>query len=321
VLVVIITNINDSNITNLRVNIMYDLIIVGGGLAGITAAIYAARKEMNFIIISPEFGGEIANTPYVENWPGIKTISGMDLAQNYIEHMKSLNVKIVEDFVTEVAKNGETFTVKTYGDTFESKTILWATGSKYRELKVPGEEQFKGRGVTYCSTCDGPLFKNKTVAVVGAGNNGLTSAIYMSNIAKKVYIINKNPVLKGDPILAEKLLNNKNVEIINNARVKEIKGDKLVRSAIIMTPEGEKEIIMDGVIINVGYVPITEPIKNVVELDQLGYVAVDNKKMTKVQGFFAAGDVVNNPYKQLVVSASDGCTAALGAFDYLSMKK
>ncbi|MGV8151030.1 MAG: NAD(P)/FAD-dependent oxidoreductase [Candidatus Woesearchaeota archaeon] len=300
---------------------MYDLIIVGGGLAGMTAAIYAARKEMNFIIISPEFGGEIANTPYVENWPGIKTIGGRELADDYVEHMKSLNVKIVEDFVTNVEKDGETFKISTYGETFESKTVLWATGSKYRELKVPGEEQFKGRGVTYCSTCDGPLFKNKVVAVVGAGNNGLTSAIYMANIASKVYLINKNPILKGDAILAEKLVNNQNVEIINNARVKEIRGDKLVRSAIITTPEGDKEIAMDGVIINVGYVPITEPIKNIVKLDSFGYVAVDSKKMTEIGGLFAAGDVVNNPYKQLVVSASDGCTAALGVFDYLSMKK
>lgn len=300
---------------------MYDMIIVGGGLAGITAAIYAARKEMNFLIISPEFGGEIANTPYVENWPGIQHMNGMELAQNYVEHMKSLNVNIMEDFVTEVKKEGETFKVKTYNGTFEAKTVLWATGSKYRELKVPGEEQFKGRGVTYCSTCDGPLFKNKTVAVVGAGNNGLTSAIYMSNIAKKVYIINKNPALKGDAILAEKLLGNEKVEIINNARVKEIHGEKLVNAITITVPEGEQKIALEGVIVNVGYVPITDPIKGVVSLDALGYVSVDPRKMTSVKGLFAAGDVVNNPYKQLVISAGDGCTAALGVFDYLSMKK
>ncbi|HIH32320.1 TPA: FAD-dependent oxidoreductase [Candidatus Woesearchaeota archaeon] len=297
---------------------MYDLIIVGGGLAGITAAIYAARKDMNFIIISPEFGGEIANTPTVENWPGIKSINGIELAENYVEHMKSLNVKIVENFVTEVKKQDDNFIVNTYEGTYESKTIIWATGSRYRELKVPGEEQFKGRGVTYCSTCDGPLYKNKMVAVVGAGNNGLTSAIYMANIAKKVYLLNKNPQLKGDPILAEKLLNNPKVEIMNNTRVKEIKGDKKVTSLITMD---DKEIVVDGVIINVGYVPITDPIKDIVELDSSGYVAVDNKNMTKVPGFFATGDVVNNPYKQLVISASDGCKAALGVFDYLSMKK
>lgn len=299
---------------------MYDLIIVGGGLAGITAAIYAARKEMNFIIISPEFGGEIANTPYVENWPGEKHIGGMDLAQKYVEHMKSLNVNIVEDFVTEVKKEGDKFIVKTYEKTFESKTLIWATGSKYRELKVPGEERFKGRGVTYCSTCDGPLFKNKDVAVIGAGNNGLTSAIYMSNIANKVYLINKNPSIKGDPILAEKLLKNEKVEIIHNAKVKEIKGEKLVRSIIIATPNEERELEVEGVIVNVGYVPITEQIKDLVPLDPLGYVSVDQKKMTSTPGLFAAGDVVNNPYKQLVISAGDGCTAALGVFDYLSTK-
>ncbi len=308
------------NIEN-KVNEMYDLIIVGGGLAGITAAIYAARKEMNFIIISPEFGGEIANTPYVENWPGVKSIGGMELAQNYVEHMKSLNVKIVEDFVTEVHKDGEYFSIKTYNDTFQTKTVIWATGSKYRELKVPGEEQFKGRGVTYCSTCDGPLFKNKTVAVVGAGNNGLTSTIYMSNIAKKVYLINKNPRLKGDPILAEKIINDSNVEILNESRVKEIHGDKIVKRITVTINGEEKELDVDGVIINVGYIPITDLIKDIVTLDALGYVPVGQNKMTSVNGFFAAGDVVNNPSKQLVISASDGCIATLGAFDYLSMKK
>jgi len=300
---------------------MYDLIIVGGGLAGMTAAIYAARKEMNFIIISPEFGGEISNTPVVENWPGIKSIRGMELAQNYVDHMKSLNVKIIEDAVTEIKKEGENFTVNTYGGSFSTKTIIWATGSKYRELKVPGEQELKGRGVTYCSTCDGPLYKNKTVAVVGAGNNGLTSAIYMAAIANKVYLINKNPKLKGDAILSEALLKSPKVEIINNSRVKQINGEKKVTSAIITIGDAEKELALDGVIINVGYTPITDPIKDIVELDPFGYLAVDQKNMTKVPGFFATGDVVNNPYKQLVISASDGCKAALGAFDYLATKK
>ncbi len=297
---------------------MYDLIIVGGGLAGITAAIYAARKEIKFALIAPELGGEIQNTTYVENWPGIKSVDGRTLADSYVEHLKSFNVEIIDDAVTNVKKEKNAFTVTTYGGTYETKTLIWATGSKYKELGVPGEEKLKSRGVTYCSICDGPLFKNKIVAVVGAGNNGLTSTIYMADIAKKVYLINKNPKLKGDPILAEKIISNPKVEIINDARVKEIKGEKLVTSIIL---QDNKEIETQGVIINVGYTPITEPIKNIVPLDQLGYVEINQKGMTKTEGLFAAGDVVNNPYKQLAISAGQGCAAALGVYDYLTGMK
>ncbi|MGV8171889.1 MAG: NAD(P)/FAD-dependent oxidoreductase [Candidatus Woesearchaeota archaeon] len=296
---------------------MYDLIIVGGGIAGITAAIYAARKEMKFIIISPEFGGEIVSTTYVENWPGIKSITGRELAKNYLDHMKSLGVEIVEDLVTEV-KHDDHFQVTTYGGIYESKTLIWATGSRFKELGVPGEGELRSRGVTYCSICDGPLYKNKVVAVVGAGNVALTSAIYMANIAKKVYIINRSGNIRGDPILLDKLNGMSTVEIVNNAKVKSINGEKEVNS---ITLEDGQEIQLNGIIINIGHIPITEPIKNIVELNIYGYVEVDRKNMTKTEGLFAAGDVVFNPYKQLVISASDGAKAALGAYDYLSSKK
>jgi NADH-dependent peroxiredoxin subunit F len=300
---------------------IYDLLIVGGGLAGIAAAIYAARKEMKFAIISPEFGGEIANTTYVENYPGFASIDGKELAQKYVDHMKSFeNLEIIEDAVTEVKKDGNLFWVTTYGGSFKSKTVIWATGSKYKSLNVPGEEELKSRGVTYCSTCDGPLFKNKTVVVVGAGNSGLTSAIYMKDIAKHVYLLNKNPAIKGDPVLVDRLKDPK-VTIINNSKTKKIVGEKKVESITIDNNGKEESIQVDGVIVNVGYLPITEPIKGMIEVDSFGYLSTDNKQMTKIPGFFAAGDVVNNPYKQLVVSASDGCVAALGAYDYLISQK
>ena len=298
-------------------NKMYDLLIVGGGIAGITAAIYAARKEMKFAIISPEFGGEIMNTSYVENWPGIKSISGRELADKYVEHMKSLNVEIIEDAVTEV-KHDKYFWVTTYGGVYESKTLIWATGSRYKELGVPGEGELRGRGVTYCSICDGPLFKNKIVAVIGAGNNALTSAIYMANIAKKVYVLARSEKIRGDPVLLDALKSHLNVEIVVNAKVKSINGEKKVVS---ITLENGSHVELDGVIINIGYIPITEPIKNIVELNEFEYVEVNSKNMTTLQGLFAAGDVVFNPYKQLVISASDGAKAALGAYDYLSTLK
>ena len=296
---------------------MYDLIIVGGGIAGITAAIYAARKGMDFIIISPEFGGEIANTTFVENWPGIKSISGKDLARSYEEHMKSLNVAVIEDVVTEVTHD-EHFHVKTYENEYESKTLVWATGSKFKELGVPGEGELRGKGVTYCSICDGPFYKNKTVAVVGGGNSGLTSAIYMANIAKKVYLYENTGKINGDPVLLKNLESKDNVEIETNMTIISINGERKVTSITLL--DG-REIETDGVVINIGYTPFTEPIKGIVELNRYGYVEVNWKNMTKLQGLFAAGDVVFNPYKQLVISASDGAKAVLGAYDYLSAKK
>ncbi|MGV8171890.1 MAG: NAD(P)/FAD-dependent oxidoreductase [Candidatus Woesearchaeota archaeon] len=296
---------------------MHDLIIVGGGIAGVTAAIYAARKEMKFIIISPEFGGEIINTTYVENWPGIKSVSGKELAENYVDHMKSLNVEVIEDIVIEV-KHKDHFSITTRNNVYESKTLIWATGSRYRELNILGEEKFRGRGVTYCSICDGPIFKDKIVAVIGAGNVGLTAAIYMSNIANKVYLIECSEKLNGDPILVDRLNSKPNVEIMVGAKLESINGERRVTS---VTLEDHREIQLDGVLINIGYVPVTEPIKNIVELNRYGYVEVDWKNMSKTEGLFAAGDVVFNPYKQLVISASDGAKAALGAYDYISAKK
>ena len=176
----------------------------------------------------------------------------------------------------------------------------------------------RGRGVSYCSICDGPLFKHKTVAIVGAGNNGLTSAIYMSNIAKKVYVLVRTEKIRGDPILLDQVKSKSNVEILLNSKLKLINGEKKVTS---ITLENHQEIELDGVLINIGYNPITEPIQNIVELNLYGYLEVDRKNMTKLPGLFAAGDVVLNPYKQLVISASDGAKAALGAYEYVSALK
>jgi alkyl hydroperoxide reductase subunit F len=313
--------IDVNNADAIKTSKVYDLLIVGGGIAGITAAIYAARKEMTFAIIAPEFGGEIANTTYVENYPGFSNIAGRELADKFVAHMKQFNVEIIEDAVTLVSKENDIFTITTYGGKYLSKTLIWATGSKYKELGVPGEVEMLGRGVTYCSICDGPLYKNKIVAVVGAGNNGLTSAIYMKSLARKVYLISKYPTIKGDPVLIDKLLADTNVEIIYSAKPTRIKGDKRVEAMILNVNGEEKELIIEGIIVNVGYTPIVEPIKNIVELNSFGYLDVDVKGMTKTKGFFAAGDVVYNPYKQLVISASNGAVAALGVYDYLSSLK
>jgi len=163
--------------------IMYDLIIVGGGPAALTAAIYAARKEMSFIVIAPELGGEVMNTTFVENYPGLKSITGKNLAMSFADHARQFNFKHIEDAATDVTKHGNVFKVKTYEKEYESKTVIWATGSQYRTLNVPGEAELRSRGITYCSICDGPLFKGKAVAVVGGGNSGLTSVLYMLDIS------------------------------------------------------------------------------------------------------------------------------------------
>lgn len=300
---------------------MYELIIVGGGPAAMTAAIYAARKELKFALIAPELGGEIVNTSHVENYPGQISITGRELAKSFAEHMKSFNIEHIEDAVTNVKKEGDIFKVKTYGSTYKSKTILWATGSNYRSLNIPGEGELRSRGVTYCSICDGPLFKKKTVAVIGTGNSALTSVIYMLDIAKKVYLVGRSAAIRADAMMVDKAKADPKLEILYNSTVRSINGEKRVESITILENGSEKTIPVDGVIINIGHTPITEPIKDIVPLDPSGYAVVDAHNMTSVKGLFAAGDVVNVPYKQIVIATGQGATAALGAYDYVKTLK
>ena len=300
---------------------MYDLIIIGAGPAGITAAIYAARRKVNALVISKDIGGQAAATGQIENYTGFTVVTGAELAKKFSEHIKEFNVNIREgEEVKKVEKVKGIFKVTTGKGSYEAKALIIATGARPRKLGVPGEDKYRNKGVAYCATCDAPLFAGKNVAVVGGGNAALESAIQLMNIAKKVYIININNRLSGEAVMAEKVLAAKNVEIIPDARTTEIIGKKFVTGLRYEKSGKTKELAVEGIFIEIGYVPASEIIPFVGK-NKLKEIVVGCSSRTNVPGLFAAGDVSDVPFKQIIIAAGEGCKAALAAFNYLSKKR
>lgn len=315
---------------------MFDLVIVGASAAGLSASVYAARRNLNFVVVSKDVGGEVALSGEIENWPGVIHTDGIALAKAFHEHTKSYNVNIEEGVEVTAIKSKKNHHVVMAKDalgketTYETKTILIASGIHPRELNVPGEKKLKGRGVTYCTVCDGPLFKGKVTATVGAGNSALESALMMGGIASKVYLVTKYPDTpetkggfpKGEHILIEKVKNLANVEIIYNANTTRITGDKKVTGLTYVDTQSnqEKEIVTDAAMVHVGMMPNSSFI-NTVEKTPAGEIVVDVTGRTKVPGIFAAGDVTNIPFKQIVIAAGQGVTAVLSAIDYINRWK
>lgn len=311
---------------------MLDLVIIGGAAAGSSAAIYAARRKLNFIMITDNIGGEVALSGVVNNWPGIIEIQGYELAQKFSEHVKSYNVKTDEGWRVEkiepikkhyliTAKNS-TGEIKTH----ETKTVIIATGIHPRRLDIPNEKEMYQKGVTYCTVCDGPLFRNKVTATVGSGNAALESALMMANIASKVYLISKysntpennGGFPKGEKILVDKIKQISNVEIIYNAKTTEILGDDRVAGLkYIDEHDEEKTIEAQGVMVHVGQIPNSQFVDNA-EKTRTGEIVVDAKCHTTLPGIFAAGDVTNIPYKQIGISTGQGIIAALAAIEYIN---
>jgi thioredoxin-disulfide reductase len=297
---------------------MYDLIIIGGGPGGMTAAIYAARKQLKFAIIYKEIGGEVAKTTVIENYTGYKSVTGQELTELMDAHMKNYNPEVIEDEVTAVEKKGKTFIVKTYERELETKTVIISTGATPKFLKIPGEKEYASKGVSWCAICDAPLFFGKDVAIIGAGNTGLTSVLSLLDIANKVYLISKYGEPKADEVMVEKAKKNPKLEIVPEADTKLINGSKFVESITVETPKGNRTIPVQGVFINIGYIPNTRCLNGLVELDTFGYIITDANNMTNVPGIFACGDVTNAPYKQIVIAAAAGANALLGVYDYIS---
>ncbi len=306
---------------------VFDLIIVGGSVAASAAGIYAARRKLNFKIITLNLGGEVAISGIIENWPGIIRTDGITLAKNLIKHLKYYGASI-EEFVEvlEIKKEGEIFLIKAQKKTdgmesleYRAKTVIVATGVHPRKLDVPGEQKFLHKGLSYCTTCDGPLFGSKIVAVIGGGNAALEAALMLSNIAKKIFIINKNPNFKGEAVLIDKVLSSKNVEIIYNALTKEILGDNFVTGLIYedIQSKEEKKLEIQGVFVHIGMVPNSHIVPEV-EKNPFGEIIVSKKCETSIPGLFAAGDVTDIPYKQIAISAGQGVIAALAAVEYLN---
>jgi len=299
---------------------MYDLIIIGGGPAGITAGIYAARKKIKTLLIAKEWGGQITKANEIENWPGNKNISGIQLMTQMVEHLKIFEIDIKENTeVIDLEKKGNGFIVRDNKDKeYESKTVIIATGKIPRALNIPGEEEFKGKGVSICSTCDAPMFGNKEVAIIGGGNAGFGAALDLLKYAKKVYILEFLEKTLGDEITKQKLLDT-GVEIYTNVAVKEIKGDKFVKGLIYENRDTGKDIELNiqGVFIAIGMIPKAGFAEGLVELNKTGEIVVDRYNHTKTNGLFAAGDITDEKYEQIVVAASDGAKSALEVYDYL----
>jgi alkyl hydroperoxide reductase subunit F len=302
---------------------LYDLIIVGGGPAGVAAGVYAARKKIKTLLIAESFGGQSIVSADVQNWIGTKSISGLDLAKNLEDHLRAQEIEIADgDLVEKVEKMNGGFKVFTKnGKAYETKTVLVASGSRRRKLGVPGEKEFDGRGVVYCSTCDAPLFGGKITAVVGAGNAGLEAVRDLFAYAKKIYLVNRSEKVKGDPVTFEEIKKDPRLEVINMAETKEIVGDKFVTGLRYLDKNTNelKELALDGVFVEIGSLPNSEFVKDLVQLNSYGEIVVDHKtQRSSVDGIWAAGDASDVLYKQNNISAGDAVKAVLNIYDYLN---
>lgn len=300
---------------------LYDLIIIGAGPAGITASVYAARKKINFLLITKDIGGQAAWSSDVENYPGYQFITGPDLVAKFQEHMQKYGIQLKEnEEVIELEKKDKIIYVKTTKKAYEAKTVIIAAGKRVKEIGVPGEKEYKNKGVAYCVTCDGPLFSGKDVAVVGGGNSALDAAIQMMNIANKVYLINITDRFIGDSIMQEKIRNNPKVKILHNTRVESITGDKFVKGINVDTHGKKESLDVKGIFIEIGLMPNSWFAKGL-DKNEKNEIKVNCANETNIPGIFAAGDVTSVPEKQIVIAAGDGAKAALGAFRYLARLK
>ncbi len=305
---------------------MYDLIIIGGGPAGITAGIYAARQKLNTLLITKEFGGQMARKAVaIENYPGFEAISGLELIQKLEKQLRKQKIEIKNDEATRIKKIDGEFQVDTIiGQRFMAKSVIVTSGADPRPLEAPGEKEFIGRGVSYCTTCDAPLFAKKVVVVIGGGNAGFEAAIALSNWAEKIYILEYSPKPGADEVNQVLAKETKKIQIITNAALKEIKGEKFVNSIIYEDRESGKEMTLpvNGVFVEIGSIPATSFVKGLVEFSEKDEIKIDPKtNMTKTPGLFAAGDVTDVRWKQIVVAAGEGAKAALSAYSYLKSRQ
>lgn len=300
---------------------MYDLIIIGAGPAGITAAVYASRKKLDFLVISRDIGGQTAWSGDVENYTGYQFITGPELVAKFEEHMKANNIPLREgETVLDVRrKEGSVYVHTDQGD-YRSRSLIIASGKRSRELNVPGEKELKNRGLTYCATCDGPLFAGKDVAVIGGGNSALDAALQLMRIAKFTYVLNSAPAFTGDQVMAEKVSIARNVRVMHNVRILSILGNKFV-TGIKINQDGREDILaVQGVFVEIGLVPNADVFPEVIR-NQWGEIKVNCRNETNLPGIFAAGDVTDVPAKQIIVAAGEGAKACLSAFHYLSVNK
>ena len=309
----------------------YDFLTLGGGGTSLAAAMYGARLGLKTLVLGTTHGielpvgGVISTTNIVENYPGFIKLTGPELAKKLEDHARSYDlVTIKEEKATDIKKSKNSFVVKTNKGKYQTKTILFATGTKWRSLKVPGSKEFLNKGVHYCALCDGPLYKNKITAVIGGSDSSAKDALLLSEYSKKVYIIYRGKEIHPEPINLERVKKNKKIEIINNTNVKEIKGNKLVTQIILDKPyKNSKELKLNGVFVAIGGIILSDLAKKLkVKLNKEGEIKIHHMTSeTNVPGIYAAGDVTDKKFKQLITGVADGCTAAYSAYEYLLGQK
>lgn len=302
----------------------YDLIIVGGGAAGMTAAVYSARKQLKTLLLSKDLGGQLLWTSDIENYMGYQYITGKELTDKFKSQMEQFPIVdiVVKDSVEKIEEKDEKFIATTAnGRQYVGKTVIIASGKRYKPLNVPGENELVGRGVSHCATCDAPLFKGKDVAVIGGGNSGFTSAADLVNIAKKVYVVNVADKWQADPVLVNKVKEAKNFVPLLMYKAIRIQGRNSVTGLVLESLETKKQkkLSVQGVFIEIGLLPNSEFVRDLVSLNSFGEIMVDCACRTSVPGIFAAGDVTTVPEKQIGVAIGEGSKAALSAYKYLLM--
>lgn len=302
---------------------MYDIIIIGAGPAGMSAAVYSARKKLKTLVLSKDIGGQTALSSDVENYLGFHMITGADLAHKFEEHLRDFEeIELRQGVEVEgVEKKKNFFSVKVKGsDTFETKAVIITSGKAPRKLGVPGEEKYTGKGVTYCATCDAPLFSNKDVAVIGGGNSALDATLQLTKIAKSIHLLtDESDFSKSDQIMFEKVKKDKKTTLHYNTETLHIDGDAFVKSITLQNGK-EQKISVEGVFIEIGSVPAVKFLNGFLELNKKNEIIINERNETSVPGVFAAGDVTTVPEKQVIVAAGEGAKAAIMAFSYLARK-
>ena len=299
---------------------VYDLIIVGGGTAGLTAALYALRGGLSVLLLEGSApGGQIISSPAVDNYPALPGLSGVDYAQKLLAQVQQLGLTMRYERVAELSADGDVRIVRTAKNEYQGRTVIWAAGVKPRLIGCPGEERLVGRGVSYCATCDGALYRGRTVAVVGGGNSALTEALFLSAVCEQVHLIHRRSEFRGEAILAEKVRSTGNIILHMQTEVAEIIGDARLQSLRLRTGDTERELPVDGVFAAVGRQPENEPLAAYVTLDEQGYVAAGEDCRTGQDWLFVAGDCRRKPLRQLITAAADGAVAATAAIEHLRL--
>ena len=300
---------------------IYDTVIIGSGPAGLAAAIYAERAELNAIVIEKNVvsGGQVLTTYEVDNYPGVQGIGGYDLGMKFREHADSLGAEFVEDEVVRVETDGAVKKVVCTGNTYETKTVIIATGASHRKLGVPGEEELAGMGVSYCATCDGAFFRGKTTAVIGGGDVAIEDAIFLARLCKKVYVVHRRDELRGAKSLQKKLFSLENVELVWDSIPERIEGENKVEKLVVSNVKTKetRELELQGVFVAVGINPNSAPFEGLVEMEN-GYIKAGEDCATSCPGIFAAGDVRTKGLRQIVTAVSDGANAITSVERYLT---